>query len=47
VVLGQVGACKGGCSLIPVEASKPRCCNIFSVVAEETKESMLPFNRIW
>jgi hypothetical protein len=47
VVLGKVGACKGGCSLLPVEAGKPRCCNIFSVIVEETRELVLPSSRCW
>jgi hypothetical protein len=47
VVLGQVGAYKGGCSLLPVEVGKPRFCSIFSVIAEETRELVLPSSRCW
>jgi hypothetical protein len=42
VVLGQVESCKGGSSLLPVESGKPRCCNIFSIIVEETRDLVLP-----
>jgi hypothetical protein len=45
VVLGKVGPCNGGFILLPVEAGKPRCCNIFSVITEETRELVLPSSR--
>jgi hypothetical protein len=47
VVLWKVGSCKGGCSFLPVEADKPRCCIIFSIIDEETRELVLPSSRCW
>ena len=34
MMLGKVGACKGGCSILHVEAGKLGCWSILSVEAE-------------